>query len=376
MASLDYLNRCESDGFPSGTTGSTLYLAADVRIRLGPWGVGDKILIERLTTRQRWTVNQPTAAVVVAFSGGRDRYQATDFLRQVLGVDTEQLDRQIDALIQRGLLTSTPPADDPVADHWRSHGWADAYDHHLATYNFPLIDYSIHGWATDHNRMALYRQSMPDPGPLHHDNCTTWPPVLELDDALHKELSIPLTKGILGTNELQPLTVDKLAILLAKTFCFTNKNPGQKCRRTSPSGGARHPTEGYVITDGVDGLAGGVYHIDSANSILRQVSGRVSREWARANVEGLFMAPFEPQALIVVTAVFFRSMYRYREPRTFRTVFMDIGHLLGTLEILAKSLGTRSFIHHAINEAEVEKVLKLSPLREGVIAGAALAGAA
>lgn len=374
MVAPDDLNRREASEFPASTTGSSLYLAADVRVRLGPWGVGDKILVERLTTRQRWIVNQPTAAVAVAFSGGRNRRQATKFLRQTLGVNTEQIDRQIDALTNAGLLTTTPPAADPLADHWSRHGWAAAYDHHLATYDFPLVDYSLNGWKTDHDRMALYRQSMPDPGPLHHDNCATWPPVLELDAALHEDIPVPITQGLLGTSELQPLTIDKLAILLAKTFCFTDKRSGRKARRTSPSGGARHPAEGYVITSKIDGLPDGVYHIDSANALLRRVSGPVSREWALANLEGLFMAPFEPQVLVVVTAVFFRNMYRYREPRTFRTVFMDVGHLLGTLEILASSLGLQSFIHHAINEAENERVLKLSALRESVIAGAAMAG--
>ena len=86
------------------------------------------------------------------------------------------------------------------------------------------------------------------------------------------------------------------------------------------------------------------------------------------------MAPFTPQALVVVTAVFGRNMYRYREPRTFRTVFMDTGHLLGTFEMVASALGLQSFIHHAINEEAVERMLGLAALQEGVIGGAAVAG--
>lgn len=76
----------------------------------------------------------------------------------------------------------------------------------------------------------------------------------------------------------------------------------------------------------------------------------MSPDWTKAHLEGLYLAPFTPQALIVVTAVFARNMYRYREPRTFRTVFMDVGHLLGTFEMVASALGVRSFIHHAMNE--------------------------
>ncbi len=81
-----------------------------------------------------------------------------------------------------------------------------------------------------------------------------------------------------------------------------------------------------------------------------RVPATVSPDWTKAHLEGLYLAPFTPQALIVVTAVFARNMYRYREPRTFRTVFMDVGHLLGTFEMVASALGVRSFIHHAMNE--------------------------
>jgi hypothetical protein len=57
-------------------------------------------------------------------------------------------------------------------------------------------------------------------------------------------------------------------------------------------------------------------------------------------------------------------MYRYREPRTFRTVFTDAGHLLGTFEMVASALGVRSFVHHALNDMEIERMLKISPWKE------------
>jgi hypothetical protein len=42
--------------------------------------------------------------------------------------------------------------------------------------------------------------------------------------------------------------------------------------------------------------------------------------------------------------------------------------------MVASALGLRSFVHHAINEMEVERMLTISPFKEGVIAGAAVAG--
>jgi SagB-type dehydrogenase family enzyme len=129
-----------------------------------------------------------------------------------------------------------------------------------------------------------------------------------------------------------------------------------------------------VITQGVQGIVDGIWHIDAARARLVRVPGTVSLDWTRTHLEGLHMAPFTPQALIMVTAVFSRNMYRYREPRTFRTIFIDTGHLLGTCEMVASALGLQTFVHHAINEEAVESMLGIASLKEGIIAGAAVAG--
>ncbi|SBW28430.1 hypothetical protein FDG2_5693 [Candidatus Protofrankia californiensis] len=351
-----------------------LYVPSDVRIRLGRWGVGDAVLIERLTTRQRWTANRAVAAVLLTFSGGRTRGQGAESAAEVLATKQDHVQWQIGRLTEIGLLRTAAPIPGPLAEQWREHGWIAAYDHHLATWDFPLVDYTAGGRQVDRTRMEGYRADAPDPGPLAHGYCAELPTAFDLSDAVGIELSAPLTAVLHNTEASASLDAGTLRALLAQTFCFTETQPEWKIRRTSPSGGARYPAEGYVITQGVDDMSDGVWHVDAARCRLVRVPGSVSAAWTKANLEGLHLAPFVPQAFVIVTAVFARNMYRYREPRTFRTVFMDVGHLLGTLEMVASGLGVRSFIHHAINESEVEGMLKISPLREGVIAGAAIAG--
>ncbi|MGH3943025.1 MAG: SagB/ThcOx family dehydrogenase [Pseudonocardiaceae bacterium] len=350
-----------------------LFVPSDVRLRLGRWGVGDAVLIERLTTRQRWTASPAVTAILVAFSGGRTRHQGAECAADALGVSQDELLRQIDILNEIGLLATTASDPDPLADQWRTHGWIAAYDHHLATWGFPLVDYTVDGWKVDQARIKGYRNKDPDPGPLAHDYCAELPTSLDLAESAQAGLTAPLTTVLHNTEVSGHLDGGKLCVLLAKTFCFTPTRAG-KIRRTSPSGGARHPAEGYVITRGVSRISDGVWHVDAARSRLVRVPGAVDLDWTRVNLEGLHLAPFIPQAFVVVTSVFARNMYRYREPRTFRTVLMDVGHLLGTFEMVASALGLRSFVHHAINEIEVERMLSISPLKEGAIAGAAVAG--
>jgi nitroreductase len=67
-------------------------------------------------------------------------------------------------------------------------------------------------------------------------------------------------------------------------------------------------------------------------------------------------------------------MYRYREPRTFRTIYMDIGHVAGTIDVLAHAMGLHCLIQHGISQCPIAQLLKIDPLYEGVIHGAALGG--
>ena len=147
-----------------GEINQTLFLRSDVRLRIGRWGVGDTVLIERLTTRQRWTASTPVAAALLAFSGGRTRHEGAAAAADALGVSQDELLRQIDLLTEAGLLAAAPSEPDPLADHWREHGWTAAYDYHMTTWDFPLVNYATDGREVDQARMSRYRDSEPDPG--------------------------------------------------------------------------------------------------------------------------------------------------------------------------------------------------------------------
>ena len=65
-------------------------------------------------------------------------------------------------------------------------------------------------------------------------------------------------------------------------------------------------------------------------------------------------------------------MFRYRDPRTFRTIHMDAGHMLGTIEIAAQHFNIESKVSYSINEIELEKYIGITGLVEGTIASVAL----
>lgn len=86
----------------------------------------------------------------------------------------------------------------------------------------------------------------------------------------------------------------------------------------------------------------------------------------------LSRCPFAPAAIIGIFTVFERNMYRYREPRTYRSVHLDAGHILGTVELLSRELGFRHFVQYGADEMAWLRCLGLDPLTCGFQASVAL----
>ncbi len=59
-------------------------------------------------------------------------------------------------------------------------------------------------------------------------------------------------------------------------------------------------------------------------------------------------------------------MWRYREPRSFRVILFDIGHILETLSIVADKLGFELLISQAFDDQKAQKLLKLNPGKEPI----------
>jgi SagB-type dehydrogenase family enzyme len=146
-------------------------------------------------------------------------------------------------------------------------------------------------------------------------------------------------------------------------------------RRTSPSGGARHPSEGYVIVLDVPGVEPGWYHVTMQPFSLRRLVGRPKDpvELHQLFPQTFERFPLEVRCLIVVTSRFERNMYRYREPRTFRTVHMDAGHIAGTIKIAARARGLAAGISPSDRARAIESAIGIDGMVEGYMLTVALA---
>ena len=136
--------------------------------------------------------------------------------------------------------------------------------------------------------------------------------------------------------------------------------------KTSPSGGALHPIEAYVLARNVNGLRSGLYHYNAADhrvELLRRGAGSRQITEYLANQYWYGGAAF----VVFMTAVFARTRWKYDYARAYRAVLIEAGHLCQTFCLTATWLGAAPFCTMAFADSKIEKALGIEGITESVL---------
>jgi SagB-type dehydrogenase family enzyme len=165
-------------------------------------------------------------------------------------------------------------------------------------------------------------------------------------------------------------SVEQVSQLLSLVWGVTGylESPvfGRLLRKTSPSGGARHPGEVYLMALRVKGLARGLYHYHPGKHCLEKISANATPEKAKLYCASQKYAR-SAAALFIMTAVFERTMWKYPKSRAYRVVLLDAGHLAQTFCLVATWLGLAPFCTAALSDTMIEKDLGIDGIRESVL---------
>ena len=144
-----------------------------------------------------------------------------------------------------------------------------------------------------------------------------------------------------------PLDLAGVALLLELSFglaAWKQYGPDRWALRCTPSSGNLHPTEAYVLAQGVAGVPDGVHHYLSRDHALeqRQAPPRATVAVASASgfaIEAQFPRPVGPaQLYLALSSIHWREAWKYGE-RAFRYCQLDLGHALGAVRTAAACLG-------------------------------------
>jgi SagB-type dehydrogenase family enzyme len=141
---------------------------------------------------------------------------------------------------------------------------------------------------------------------------------------------------------------------------------GRFAVKTSPSGGALHPIEAYVVARDVEGISPGIYHYDATKHRLELLRRGMTRDRMSDYVMGQRWFS-EASAFVLMTAVFTRTQWKYRYPRAYRVVLAETGHLCQTFCLVATWLGLAPFCTMAMADSKIDRDLGIDGVTEGVL---------
>ncbi len=254
--------------------------------------------IESTTRRAAVDVSEKTGAAIAQLRADMD----------VAAFELEALD-DLNRLIDEGILVGSEDAG------------AGMCGYHAATRDHPFLDMST-GMA------ARITDAMIMGGYVEADD---YPPVY-LDIEHHGSIRLE-DAADLGIDELRNSDLYQFSLILSGTLGVRRRQPHYYDPRTEyhqvelvqksiPSGGGRHPTELFVEVLRSPVIPSGKYHYQPRTNTLDRLSPDA---FQRADSVSEDSGADWVVRLYLASAVR-RAMFRYRDPRSFRAILVDLGH--------------------------------------------------
>jgi len=248
--------------------------------------------------------------------------------------------------------------------NWKAYGWSEASVYQEATRDYPFVKMDEpNAFAIDKARMERYLSQTEVPS-----NYLSFP----------SEFSINLRKIndsesandlIIKMSPNQKRGLDGLSLLF--DICFGEREKinfnvqGSFIRKSIPSGGARHPTEILFVAFLGGCVPSGVYHYNVESNTLDCIqSGDFYKDFEFATFDLFKKFKKNPVGLIIFTSLYERSMWRYRDARSWRAVLIDVGHAIMSFRTVITSLGYKTYTYQKFRDKELCKLLKLDSVRQ------------
>ena len=293
------------------------------------------------------------------------RWRTPGRLARHLGLkDGSAVRSLVKALVRYGLLDTsdrTRTSNTTRLKQWDEWGLEAAFFHH-ATRN---VSYAEPKSAEARLQKKAARQAPPSPVKVTRGPRLRLPtPALQMDltDALRERR----TWRRFGR---RPITRDALATLLGLTWGIQQwvdlAGYGRTPLTTSPSPGARHSVEAYVLVRRIQGVAHGLYHYDAdEHALVRIPCGAPKRPSDYLPTQTWYNGA---SALVFMSSVFARAQWRYSDARTYRSLLAEVGHQGQTFCLIATALGLAPFCSMALADSKIERDLGIDGISEAVM---------
>jgi SagB-type dehydrogenase family enzyme len=325
---------------------------------------GGKLRIANYLTRRTFATNPVTLDLIRFFFNPR---KIQDALAEFRTYSRESVARSILQLIDAQLLLEYGSAewerDERVGSSWKP--WLPEGGFHFMTKDTPYVPWD---WPIEKKMKALPATPAPPQfKTIRGADAVRLPPHEIARDTFFETLHARRTHREFARGKV---SLEEVSKLLHTTWgvqgYFQTDVFGKLPYKTSPSGGARHPIEVYLMALRVDGLERGMYHYQARDNRLARLPVKVGPRTASAYCAD---QPYfsGAAALFIMTAVFARTMWKYGRARAYRVILLETGHLCQTFCLTATRLGLAPFSTAALRDSLIEKDLGLDGISESVL---------
>lgn len=219
-------------------------------------------------------------------------------------------------LLTKGLLVNN---DDSVDKDNKPRSFVETYQ--SAVFNFPFRDYHDPNWLEKDNATMS-----------HYSKLWAHPPMLTERVGEKIFLSDENIENL--NSKVTTIDFKFISLLLKTTFGpleTINSHPVDSYRRTSPSGGAKHPTEAVIFLNKDYGdFKKGAYIYDVKEHAL------IRDDLLETNVVSDI---YENSVSVLIRSKVNRPMWRYRDIRSYRAILLDAGHIVETIRQICEYKG-------------------------------------
>ncbi|MGC8230916.1 SagB/ThcOx family dehydrogenase [Pseudobacillus badius] len=180
-------------------------------------------------------------------------------------------------------------------------------------------------------------------------------PLISLPDPLNSNVTLDEVienRRSIGRFQGSSVSLEQLSTVLQKSYGLVERPEGP--RRPIPSGGALYPLDLFVIVNKVDALEKGIYHFDPYRKGLTKLG-----EYSEQGFMEIMLQEESVQGFsfsVVVSASFWRSRFKYGH-RSYRFVFLEAGHVMQNMILLATALNINSRPYGGFIDDELMKMI-------------------
>jgi SagB-type dehydrogenase family enzyme len=294
-----------------------------------------------------------------------DRWRSIAEIRRRTAAGGALLPDIIDRLVQLSLLERS---DRPIDARAAAMATLDAWNPEVGLFHSATKDvpFSSAGQVRRHARQPPSGPRMPAPIKRYPRAPTV---ALPPPEASTPFADVLLARRTARRYSAEPVTLSELSTILALSAGVQQwavTGAGEAPLKTSPSGGARHPIECYVVARAIAGLRPGIYHYRPDRHVLERIRGAVPVARMRAYVpQSEYFA--KASAMVFFTAIFARQLWRYPYSRAYRAALIETGHVCQTFLLTATSLGLAPFCLLGLADSLVERDLGIDGIAESVM---------